>query len=121
MTGQQPADAGNRGIVPAENAMPSRQTVTYIILTMLRPDSGLIIGGVRAVAQAAIYRLLGGPGSRDALVAAYIRVADVLVPVDVEATELPAAVDGRTQYRIRTWLGQQLISQCELETPLHRK
>ncbi|MFI7025095.1 hypothetical protein ACIBMZ_20500 [Micromonospora sp. NPDC049900] len=119
MTGQQPADAGNPVIVPAENAIPTRQTVTYIILTTLRPDSGLIVGGVRAVAHAEIIRLLGGPGSPDALVAAYIRVADVLVPVDVEATELPAA-DGRTQYRIRTWLGQQLISQCEMETSQHR-
>ncbi|WP_307961840.1 hypothetical protein [Salinispora arenicola] len=72
MTGQQPGDAGEPGIVPAENPTPTRQSVTYIILTALRPDSGLILGSVRAVAHAEISRRLGGPGSRDALVAAYV-------------------------------------------------
>ena len=100
--------------------MPTRQSVTYIILTTLRPDSGLIVGGVRAVAHTEICRRLNGPDGRDALVAAYIRIADALVPVDVEAIELPA-VDGLARYRIRTWLGQQLIGQCESKTPLHRK
>ncbi|MFV2101836.1 hypothetical protein [Micromonospora sp. LOL_024] len=120
MTGQQPGDAGEPGLVPAENPTPTRQSVTYIILTTLRPDSGLILGSVRAVAQAEIFRRLGGPSSRDALVAAYVRLADELVPVDVETIELPA-VDGLARYQIRTWLGQQLISQCELETPLRRR
>nr|WP_230416928.1 hypothetical protein [Micromonospora tarapacensis] len=100
--------------------MPTRESATYIILTTLRPDSGLIVGGVRAVAQAEIIRRLRGPGSRDALVAVYVRLADALVPIDVETTELPA-VDGLARYRIRTWLHQQLIGQCELETQLERK
>ncbi|WP_213457083.1 hypothetical protein [Rhizomonospora bruguierae] len=120
MTGQQPSDAGNPNLVPAENVMPTRQSVTYIILTTLRPDSGLLVGGVRAVAQAEITRRLHGPGSRDALVAAYVRLADALVSIEVETTELPA-VNGLARYRVRTWLHQQLVGQCELETPLHQE
>ncbi|MDG4784903.1 hypothetical protein O7626_02975 [Micromonospora sp. WMMD1102] len=114
MTGQQPGDAKHSNPAPAENVTPTRQSATYIVLTTLRPDSGLLVGGVRAVAHAEITRRLHGPDVRDALVAVYVRMADALVPVDVETTELPA-VDGMARYRIRTWMHQQLISQCELE------
>lgn len=119
MTGQQPGDAEHSNPALAENVMPTRQSATYIILTTLRPDSGLIVGGVRAVAHAEVTRRLHGPAVRDALVAVYVRMADALVPVDVETAELPA-VDGMARYRIRVWLHRQLIGQCELEISLDR-
>ncbi|MGI5213900.1 hypothetical protein [Plantactinospora sp. CA-290183] len=117
MTGQESGDAEHSNPAPAENVMPTRQSATYIVLTPLRPDAGLIVGGVWAVAHAEITRRLHGPAVRDALVAVYVRMADALVPVDVETAELPAA-DGMARYRIRTWMHQQLIGQCELEISL---
>ncbi|MFK3984511.1 hypothetical protein ACI2K4_29570 [Micromonospora sp. NPDC050397] len=120
MTARQPDDAGERMPVPADNQLATYQSATYIILTALRPDSGLIIGGVRSVAYAEINRRVAGAGTRDALVAVYVRLADALVPVDVEATEL-SSVNGFARHRVRTWLQQQLISQCEVETPLEQE
>ncbi|MFI7026276.1 hypothetical protein ACIBMZ_26530 [Micromonospora sp. NPDC049900] len=110
---------GNRpvsgpGWMPAENPTPTRQQAFYIILTTQTPTSGTVFGGISAIAAAEQARLVDGPGAPGAFVAAYTRLVDALVPVDVETTLLsgPAAV---RRYRVRTWLGQQLLSQHEME------
>ncbi|GGM63275.1 hypothetical protein GCM10011608_55650 [Micromonospora sonchi] len=119
MTGHLPGEGGIRRS-PAANPVPTFQSATYIILTSLRPDSGLMIGSVRAVAHAESTRRLYGAGSRDALVAVYVRIADALMLVEVEATELSSAAEVR-RYLIRTWLHQQLLGQCELAVHLDRQ
>jgi hypothetical protein len=88
----------------------------YVVLTTPLPDSGLVFGGIGAVAGAEAVRLRHGIGAKGAFVGAYVRVADALVPVHVETTALPAAA-GAARYRVRTWLGQQLLGQRELEIP----
>lgn len=91
----------------------------YVVLTTLRPDSGIAIGNVQAVAEAETIRLLNGPTARGALVAAYVRLADALVHVEVETTTVLVG-DGVVRHRVRTWLHQQLISQYELGIPPRR-
>jgi hypothetical protein len=108
------------GYLPAAHAVPTQQSAFYVVLTTLRPDSGMVFGSVRAVAEAELVRLLEGPTTRGALVAAYVRLAHALVHVDVETTTLPAP-GGVARYRVRTWLEEQLISQQELEIPLRRE
>ena len=100
------------------DAVPTSPSAFYIVLTAVLPDSdsGYVFGGIWAVAGAEEVRLRRGPGSRGALVAAYVRLADALVPVHVETTALPAG-DGLARYRIRTWLGQELLGQRDFEIP----
>jgi hypothetical protein len=102
---------------PADRAVPTRQSAFYVVLTTVTADSGMVFGNVNAVAVAESVRLLDGPGARGALVAAYVRMADALVPVDVETTALPERGD-IARYRVRTWLGQQLLGQHDVEIPL---
>jgi hypothetical protein len=102
---------------PAEldQAAPTRPTLRYIVLTTQRPDSGLVIGPITAVSAAERSRLLGGPCAPGALVGAYIRMLDVLVPVDVETTVVATSGKGNTRYRVRTWLERELLGQDEFE------
>jgi hypothetical protein len=91
----------------------------YVVLTTLRPDSGIVVGSVQAVAEAEMVGLFNSRTARGALVAAYVRLADALVPVDVESTTSLAG-DGVVRCRVRTWLHQQLISQSEVQIPPRR-
>jgi hypothetical protein len=104
--------AAGAGWVPAENPTPTRQQTYYVILTTKTPTSGTVFGGISAIAAAEQTRILDGPHAPGAFVAAYLRVADALVLVDVETTPLPGPV-GVNRYRVRTRLGQQLLGQQE--------
>lgn len=104
------------GWMPADNPTPTRQQAFYIILTTQTPTSGTVFGGINAIAAAEQTRLLDGPRAPGAFVAAYLRIADALALVDVETTPLPGPA-GINRYRVRTWLGQQLLGQHEMEFP----
>ena len=120
MTEDRPGGPRTPGYLPAAHSAPTQQAAFYVVLTTVRPDSGMVFGSVRAVAEAELVRLLEGPTARGALVAAYVRLAHALVHVDVETTAVPAP-DGVARYRVRTWLHQQLIGQQELEIPVKRE
>lgn len=100
--------------VPEENINLTQKSAIYIVLTTLMPDAGFTFGGIWAVARAEETRFRDGPAARGALVAAYVRLADALVPVDVETIELPRR-EGVAVYRVRTWLDRQLLGQHDLE------
>lgn len=103
--------------MPGDGAVPTRQSAFYVVLTT---DSGMVFGGVTTIADAESVRLLDGPRAHGALVAAYVRMADALVAVDVETTALPSR-DRVARYRVRTWLGQQLLGQQDVELPPRRE
>ncbi|GAA4442585.1 hypothetical protein GCM10023170_017790 [Phytohabitans houttuyneae] len=101
--------------LPADNDVATRPSAIYVVLTTQRAGSGLVFGGVSAVAEAELIRQTSGAGARGALVAAYVRMADALVPVEVEADELPRADGGA--YRVRTWLDRQLLGEHDVRVP----
>lgn len=113
MSADRLGDAPEPGQMPADRAVPTRQSAFYVVLTT---DSGMVFGSAPTVADAESVRLIGGPRAHGALVAAYARMADALVAVDVETTALPAH-DRVARYRVRTWLGQQLLGQQDVEIP----
>jgi hypothetical protein len=98
-----------------DHAAPNRPTLRYIVLTTQRPDSGLVIGPMTAVSAAERRRLLDGPSAPGALVGAYVRTLDVLVPVEIETTVVASSDGGSARYRVRTWLERQLLGQDEFE------
>ena len=102
------------GTEPAHGS--AHGSALYVVLTTSMADSGLVVGGIGSVAGAEAVRLRHGAGAKGAFVAAYVRVADALMPVHVETAALPAGT-GVARYRIRAWLGQQLLGQRELEIP----
>lgn len=84
----------------------------YIVLTTDLPDSGLVLGPIRAVTAAARTRLLHGHGAAGALVNAYLRHGDHLALLRVETTDITT---GANRYRVETWLEQQMLGQDEFE------
>lgn len=115
MSTDRTGDAAEPGQTAAD-PVPTRQSAFYVVLTT---DSGMVFGSVKALAEAESVRLLAGPRARGALVAAYVRMADALVAVDVEIGALPTRY-GLAIYRVRTWLGQQFLGQQDVEIPLPR-
>jgi hypothetical protein len=95
---------------------PTSPSALYVVLTTLLTDSGIVFGGMWAIAGAEEIRLRHGPGARGGLVAAYVRLVDALVPVHVETTALTAG-DGVARYRVRAWLGQELLGERDLDIP----
>jgi hypothetical protein len=113
VTADRLSDTPEPGQMPADRGVPTRQSAFYVVLTV---DSGTVFGSVRTVADAESVRLVDGPRAHGALVAAYVRMADALVAVDVEITALPTR-NSVARYRVRTWLGQQILSQQDVEVP----